>query len=92
MTIKIHAQRYYQHLTPFHLFFVQEFFPLLDSLEVDSFLRRIVEEFDGLGDRLNTLLAWYFVSALRFIALQCTVLSVPFREIVRRFGPVRSVP
>jgi len=26
MRIKIHAQRYYQHLTPFHLFLVQEFF------------------------------------------------------------------
>ena len=50
-----------------------------------------MEEFDGLGDRSNALLAWYFVSALRCIALRCTVSSVPFREIVRRFGPFRSV-
>ena len=51
-----------------------------------------MEEFDGLGDRSNALLTWYFVSALCCIALQYTVSSVPFREIVRRFGPFRSVP
>ena len=51
-----------------------------------------MEEFDGLGDRSNALLTCYFVSALRCIALRCTVSSVPFREIVRRFGPFRSVP
>ena len=51
-----------------------------------------MEEFDGLGDRSNALLTRYFVSALRCIALRCTVSSVPFREIVRRFGPFRSVP
>ena len=52
-----------------------------------------MEEFDGLGDRPNTLLTWYFVSALRCIALHTlyTVPSVPFHEIVRRFGPFRSV-
>ena len=43
-----------------------------------------MEEFDGLGDRSNALLTWY--------SLRCTVSSVPFREIVRRFGPFRSVP
>jgi len=42
-----------------------------------------VEEFDGLGDRSNALLTWYFVSALRCIALRYTV-SV-------RSGPFRSV-
>ena len=53
-----------------------------------------MEEFDGLGDRSNALLTWYFVSALRCIALRYTVTvsSVPFPEIVRRFGPFRSVP
>ena len=51
-----------------------------------------MEEFGGLGDRSNALLTWYFVSALRCIALRYTVSSVPFREIVRRFGPFRSVP
>ena len=69
-----------------------KFFLLLGSLEVDSFFRRIVEEFDGLGDRSNALPTWLFVSALRCIALRYTVSSVPFREIVRRFGPFRSVP
>ena len=49
----------------------------------NSFFRRIVEEFDGLGDRSNALLTWYFVSALRCIALRYTVSSVPFSEIVR---------
>ena len=57
----------------------------------NSFFRRIAEEFDGLGDCSNALLTWYFVSALRCIALQYTVSSVPFREIVGRFGPFRSV-
>ena len=42
-----------------------------------------MEELDGLGYRSNALLAWYFVSALRCIALRYTVSSVPFREIVR---------
>ena len=51
-----------------------------------------MEESDGLGDHPNALLTWYFVSALRCIALRYTVPSVPFREIVRRFGPFRSVP
>jgi len=37
-------------------------------------------------------LIWYCVSALRCIALRYTVLSVPFCEIVRRFGPFWSVP
>ena len=51
-----------------------------------------MEEFGGLGDRSNALLTRYFVSALRCIALGYTVSSVPFREIVRHFGPFRSVP
>jgi len=51
-----------------------------------------VEEFDGLGDRPDALLTWYFVSALSCIALRYTVPSVPFREIVRCSGPFRSVP
>ena len=50
-----------------------------------------MEEFGGLGDRSNALLTWYFVSALRCIALRYTVSSVPFREIVRRFGPFREI-
>jgi len=48
----------------------------------NSFFRRIVEEFDGLRVRPNALLTWYFVSSLCCIALQYTVQSVPFREIV----------
>ena len=51
-----------------------------------------MEEFDGLGDRPNALLTWYFVSALSCIARRYTVPSVPFREIVRCSGPFRSVP
>ena len=47
---------------------------------------------DGLGDCPNALLTWYFVSALHCIALRYIVLSVPFREIVRRFGPFWSIP
>ena len=46
-----------------------------------------MEEFDGLGDRSNALLTWYFVSVLLCIAWRYTVLSVLFREIVRCFGP-----
>ena len=93
MTIKIHAQRYYQHLTPFHLFFVQEFFlvswarlepGLRDStfgftggrLLGNSFFRRIVEEFDDLGDRSKALLTWYFVKVLL-----CGTLYRPFRSV-----------
>jgi len=51
-----------------------------------------VEEFDGLGECPNAFLTWYFVSTLRCIALRYTVPSVPFREIVRRFGPFQFVP
>ena len=51
-----------------------------------------MEEFDGLGDRPNALLTWYFVSALSCIARRYTVPSVPFREIVRCSGPFRSIP
>ena len=51
-----------------------------------------MEESDGLGDRSNAILTWYFVSVLRSIARRYTVSSVPFHEIVRHFGPFQSVP
>ena len=41
-----------------------------------------MEEFDGLGECPTVLMTWYSVNTLRY-----TVPSVPFREIVRRFGP-----
>jgi len=49
-------------------------------LLANSFFRRTVEEFDGLGDRPNALLTLYFVSALRCIALRYTVYR-PFRSV-----------